>query len=349
MIDIPKIAVTVVIPVRNEEEYIAPCLEGIVKGDFPIENLEVLVVDGLSEDRTREIIDNLSRTYPFIRLMDNPLRTVPHAMNIGIAAARGTTIVRIDAHAKYPGNYISQLLAWMAKLDADNVGGVCVTLPGSNTPEAHAVAAILSHPFGVGDSHFRLGLANAPREVDTVPFGCYKKTIFDRIGNYDEMLTRNQDDELNARLRRHGGRIFLIPEIRVEYYARDTLEKMAKMLYQYGYFKPLVAIKVGKPATLRQFAPPLFAAAVLGFPVLAFAWSPLLWLWVGILALHTTLNLHISRSLASKYGRGTFRHFVKGFFLAHLAYGIGYLKGLRDFAILRKHSKGEARPVTLSR
>src|SRR5712691_635051 len=150
-----------------------------------------------------------------------------------------------------------------------------IPLPTSrgSSPPARALAVGLSHPFGVGNSYFRIGVA-ARRLVDTVPFGCYRRTVFDRIGVFDEELVRNQDDELNARLHKQGGRIMLIPEVVSHYYARGSLGQVARMFYQYGYFKPLAAWKVGQIMTVRQVVPALFVGALAVTGALALVVSP---------------------------------------------------------------------------
>jgi glycosyltransferase involved in cell wall biosynthesis len=337
--------VTVIIPTRNEAKHIAECLTTIIDGTYPHSSMEVLVVDGESDDDTREIIQGFVERHAFVRMLRNPARTVPHAMNIGIREARGEVIARMDAHARYGADYLEQLVVWLQRLAADNVGGVWTTCSASAAPEARAVAIILSHPFGVGSSLFRVGVTT-PIEVDTVPFGCYRREIFSRIGTYDERFVRNQDDELNARLKRAGGRIFLVPDIRIEYVARDSLRKMVRMLYQYGYFKPLIAIKLGRPATVRQLAPPAFTAAVLSLPLLFWYVPWTLWVWVLAVGAHATINLAVSARLARASSWRLFPYLGCGFLLGHLAYGAGYLRGLFDFAILRRQS---VREIPLSR
>jgi glycosyltransferase involved in cell wall biosynthesis len=340
--------VTVIIPTRNEVKHVAECLTSIVDGTYPHPSMEILVVDGESDDGTPEIIQSFAERHAFVRLLRNPARTVPYAMNIGIREARGELIVRMDAHAHYGPDYLKQLVTWMQRLAADNVGGVSTTRPASAAPQARAVAIILSHPLGVGPSLFRVG-ATAPIEVDTVPFGCYRREIFARIGTYDERFVRNQDDELNARLKSAGGRIFLVPEIRIEYVARESLRKMARMLYQYGYFKPLIAIKLGRPATVRQLAPPVFTAAVLGLPLLFWQLPWTLYVWGIAVGAHGTINLVVSASLARANSWRLFPYLICGFLLGHLAYGTGYLRGLFDFAILRRHLTPSLRDIRLSR
>lgn len=309
--------VTVVIPCRNEAASIGGILETIVHGTYPIEHLEVFVVDGGSTDRTREIVEEFSRRYPFIRVLGNPKKNAAAGMNIGIRAGKGEFIVRMDGHAEYPKNYIQQLIGYLASTGADNVGGVLTTHAADSTAAARAVALILSHPFGVGGSSFRIGVSE-PTEVDTVPFGCYRRDVFDRIGLYDERFIRNQDDELNARLKKTGGRIMLLPDIHIGYFARKSLSAMNRMLYQYGYFKPLVAHKLGAPATLRQLAPPIFVITLItALPLLA----------------HTAANVCVSARLAARHGWKLLPYLVAGFLTAHISYGFGYLKGICEIAL----------------
>ena len=153
--------ISVIMPCREEEKYIAKALASILANDYPQDSLEVLVIDGMSIDGTREIVASLARKYPFIKLLDNPKRITPAALNIGITQARGDIIIRVDAHSTYPPNYLSSLVAWQEKAEADNVGGVWRILPGSDTPMARAIAVGLAHPFGVGNAYYRIG-ASAP-------------------------------------------------------------------------------------------------------------------------------------------------------------------------------------------
>ena len=164
-------------PCRNEGNRIRECLESIVRNDYPKDQMEVLVVDGMSDDGTRATVAEYVARHPHIQLRDNAKAITPAALNIGIAEARGSIVIRMDAHVEYPANYISSLVDCLITSGADNVGGVCVTLPGKNTPLAKAIALGLSHPFGVGNSRFRIG-SDVARWVDTVPFGCYRQGCF---------------------------------------------------------------------------------------------------------------------------------------------------------------------------
>src|SRR3989441_866769 len=258
----PRPLVSIVVQCRNEAEYIRPLLDSILATDYPRDRLEVLVVDGMSDDGTRAVIAAYASRHPVIQLLDNPKRTTPHALNLGITRARGAIIMRMDAHAHYPPNYVADLVGWLERTGADYVGGAWVTLPADETPRARAIAAVLAHPFGTGNSRYRLGTHHV-REVDTLPFGCFRRELFQRVGLFDEELVRNQDEEFTFRVLRAGGRILLVPGVVSSYYARRSLGQLGRMLYQYGFFKPAVALKVGRIMTLRQLVPPLFVLSVL--------------------------------------------------------------------------------------
>src|SRR5881296_963541 len=201
--------VSFIMPVRNEEEYIRVSLQSLVDQSYPAGECEIIVVDGRSSDRTREIIEEIREKNPQVLCLDNPAGIVPTAMNIGIRAARGEVIIRADGHNIYPADYTANCVKCLLKTGADNVGGPWLTVPADKSFGATLVAAILSSPFGVGNSKFRTSREEG--FVDTVPFGAFRKAIFDRVGMYNEQLVRNQDNELNARIRSAGGKIYLTP------------------------------------------------------------------------------------------------------------------------------------------
>ena len=327
--------ISVVCPIYNEEKYIAKCIDSILEQDFPHDDMEVLFVDGMSSDRTREIVLEYTEKYKFIRLLDNPHRTSPYAMNIGIENATGDTIFRMDAHAQYPNNYLSELYLKFQELpNAENVGGVCETLPCNDTNEAYAIAEVLSNSFGMGNSYFRTGVSEI-RKVDTVPFGCFHKSLFKRIGLYDTDLDRNQDDELNGRIIRNGGSIYIIPSIKIKYFARDKMGKVRKMFYQYGLYKPLVNKKLGAPATLRQFVPVLFLLGIVLGAVACYFWPTFRWIYLALACLYTLLCISIGIKNAAKLKRTSLAILIPyAFFNTHISYGWGYLRGI--FKILFK-------------
>lgn len=320
--------VSIICPVYNERNFIARCMESILSQDYSLDHLELLLVDGMSTDGTREVIRQYAEKYDFIRLLDNECKTVPHALNLGIKASKGDVIIRIDGHCVYPVDYVSSLVRLLFELQADNVGGALNTLPANDLTVCRAIAIASSHLFGVGNSDFKVGVTQIT-ETDTVPFGCFHRSLFERIGLFDEELIRNQDDEFNARIRKHGGKIYLIPSIVIDYTARNTVKKMSDMYYQYGLFKPLVNKKLGSPATVRQFFPPMFlftlvVGTLLGyFLEMVFAVTLLLFFLYFLIALYVSVQCSVRH-------RDYRLFFVLPyiFFVIHISYGLGYWVGI---------------------
>lgn len=321
--------ISIVCPIYNEEAYIASFIDSILQQDYPQKDMEILLVDGMSADGTRNIIREYMSQYPQIKLVDNPHKTVPYAMNEGIMQAKGDVVIRLDAHAEYPRNYFSELVSQLNKLEgAENVGGVCITLPCDDTSKSIAISECLSNKFGMGNSYFRVG-SNEVKSVDTVPFGCFRRSLFDRIGMYDLELVRNQDDELNGRIIKHGGKIYLLPQLEIKYFARDKVKKVWNMFYQYGLYKPLVNKKLGSPATVRQFVPLLFVIGLfLGF-MLSVVSKSFFWMYLGVLLFYLLIGFSIGFGKARKWKRASVAFWMPAvFFVIHFAYGWGYLCGI---------------------
>lgn len=338
---------TIILPCRNEEGYIAECLQSIMATEYPQELLEILVVDGRSDDRTRATVEQFAARVSNLRLIDNPERVVPAALNLGIREATGDVIIRMDAHVVYPPDYVPRLVEALVESGADNVGGRLVTLPPTPRPVAQAIATALSHPLGVGNSHFRIG-AQRPRWVDTVPFGCYRRDAFARFGMFDEELVRNQDDEFNHRLIRRGGRILLVPDVISFYYARASLRQVARMYYQYGYFKPLAARKIGRIMTIRQLIPAAFVSAVLVSAAAAPFWHPAAVLCASILASYAITLSSVAAPVAAARGLRTAMALVAAFATIHGSYGFGFLRGI-EWLLPRRRRRHGAATVPLSR
>jgi glycosyltransferase involved in cell wall biosynthesis len=305
--------VSIIIPCRNEEKFIGKCLESILNQDYPKEKMEVLVVDGMSEDKTREVISKLKtqNSKLKIRVIDNPKKFTPFAFNIGIKEAKGEIIMLAGAHATYEKDYVSKCVKYLKEYNADNVGGVLKTIPAENTLIAKAIAISLSHPFGVGTSRFRIG-AKEPKEVDTVFGGCYKKEVFEKIGLFNEKLLRSQDMEFNLRLKRVGGKILLFPDIVAYYYPQSNFKNFFWHNFQDGIWA-ILPFKLAKtPFKLRYYIPLFF---VLTFPIS---------IWPYIL-----LSLFFSAQIA--FREKDFRLFFLmpiTFFCRHFGYGLGSIFGL---------------------
>ena len=326
--------VSIICPVFNEEKFIEACIISILEQDYPKEAIEVIFVDGNSTDSTTDIIRRYTKQYSFLKLLNNPERIVPYALNKGLAAATGEVILRLDAHCTYPTNYISELVRYLYQLNADNVGGVWNTQPAKDTPICQAIAFASSHPFGVGGSMHKIG-ASKIMETDTVPFGCYKREIFDKTGPFDTDLVRNQDDEFNGRLLNLGGKIYLIPQVIINYTARDTLCKMRKMYYQYGLYKPLVNKKLGAPATVRQFFPLLFLLGLIIGGIGSAFWPVVQHLYTTVLLLYLFIGIVVGSMGAIRTHQLLLTLLMPYvFFCIHISYGIGYLVGI--FNVLSK-------------
>lgn len=330
------IFISIICPVYNEENYITPFLESIIAQDYSQENMEVFIIDGDSCDNTLNIIKEYCIKFPFLKLLNNHERYQVYAINQGIKASIGEYIIRLDAHAQYPKNYFSSLINFAVKTNGENVGGRCITLAANNSTIAYSIAIAMSHPFGVGNSMFRIGSKNII-ETDTVPFGCFRRSLFNSIGYFDTDLLRNEDDEFNARIIKNGGKIFLNPEIKVIYYARENLSKMAQMFYQYGYFKPLVNIKNKSLITVRQIIPIIFILfLIIGLFISIFSIN-VFYIYLFILSSYLFISSIISLKFAFKQKRFPIFFLLNlTFFTIHLSYACGYFRGLINFYFLKK-------------
>ena len=320
--------ISIICPIYNEEAYIVQCIDSILNQDLT-EPYELLLVDGKSTDQTVEIIQAYLKSYPFIHLLENPKRTAPCAMNMGIAQAQGETVIRIDAHSEYPNDYCSRLVEALRTLpNAENVGGVAVGSNTGNTNTAVAISSVLSHPLGVGNSQFRIG-TNEIKEVDTVPFGCFRKSIFEKVGLYDERLTRNQDIELNNRIRKSGGKIYLLPNLQIKYKTRSTYSALAKNNFENGLWNVLTLYytKNSSALSLRHFIPMFFLLSLI-VPFFLMLVNPIF----GLLSAFTLLVYLISiLGVSVKLNRGKdcgVHHLVFAFITLHFSYGWGSLIGL---------------------
>lgn len=318
--------VSVVVPMRNEELYIAECLRSIVEQDYPKDSLEILVVDGLSDDRSREIVEEFGEKHPLIKLLDNPRRIVPTAMNIGIKEARGEVIIRVDGHCRLAPDYVSQCIRHLKETGAACVGGAIENI--GQTSMAQAISLAMSSLFGVGDAYFRHGQQQKERYVDTLAFGAYKREVFDCIGLFDEELVRNQDYELNYRLRQAGGKILLTPTIKSRYYTRSSLRTLWNQYFQYGFWKARMLRKHPRSVRIRQLVAPLFVLTLLISGALSVVSNLAAWVFALVAASYLSLSLAFSVSIAA---RREWRHLPVlplVFACLHLSWGLGFLYGL---------------------
>lgn len=319
---------SVICPIYNEEKYIAKCIDSILAQDYSKDELEIIFVDGMSKDRTREIVNEYTKQYPFIRLIDNPEKIVPPAMNKGIKAAKGEIIMRLDAHATYEKNYFTVLVNALKELGADNVGAVCKTDVLNKTPKTLAIREVLSNKFGVGNSVFRTGVDKV-MEVDTVPFGCWKREVFDKYGLYDVRLVRNQDIELNKRILRGGGKICIVPNTYCTYLARETYQGLAKNNFGNGKWNILTVFytKQFNSLSIRHFIPLLFVLSLIVPTILSLVYTPFLIISLLSLLAYVSLLGMISLKLSINK-KLNFIYLLTSFLVLHLSYGWGSLMGL---------------------
>jgi glycosyltransferase involved in cell wall biosynthesis len=320
--------VSVICPVYNEEKYMGACIDSVLSQDHSRNDMEILFIDGNSTDNTVKIIKEYITNYPFIKVINNPARIVPVAMNLGIKASNGDIIVRLDAHAIYPVNYISILVDKLIELNADNVGVSCKTDVLNKNPKTLAIREVLSSRFGVGNSIFRLGI-NKTEEVDTVPFGCYRKDVFERFGFFDARLIRNQDIELNKRIKRGGGKIYIISDIYFTYFARETFKEISKNNYANGKWNILTVFytKNIHSLSLRHFIPMLFLLSLV-LPVLPACLNyRFIYVTIISLSMYFLLVIGFSFLLAIKK-RLSFVYLVVSYIVLHVSYGFGSLVGI---------------------
>jgi cellulose synthase/poly-beta-1,6-N-acetylglucosamine synthase-like glycosyltransferase len=318
--------VSFVMPVRNEEEYIRESLQSLVDQSYPASECEIIVVDGRSSDRTREIIAEICEGNPQVSCLDNPAGIVPTAMNIGIRAARGEVIIRADGHNVYPKDYAANCVKYLEQKGADNVGGPWVTVAVDESFSARLVASVLSSPFGVGNSKFRT--SHEEGFVDTVPFGAFRREVFERVGMFNEKLVRNQDNELNARIRKAGGKIYLTPALTTQYHPVKSFWGLVKYAFRTSRWHIFTLRENKDSMGLRHIAPAAFVmllllllpAAFMSVYARAFLTATVgIYLLIGFcFSAHANVRGNLALPLVLPFAA----------FCFHMAYGAGTLFGL---------------------
>jgi succinoglycan biosynthesis protein ExoA len=320
----PSMKVSIVLAVRDEAAFVDNSLAAILGQDYPPEQVELIVVDGMSGDGTREVVRRVAGEHPdrSIRMLDNPARFAPNAFNRGIRAATGDLIIILGGHARVAPDYVRRCVDAHRSTGAECVGGILETL--GQTYVARAIAMAQSSTFGVGGVAFRIGRLRAGR-VDTVAFGCYRRTVFAEIGLFDEELVRNQDDEFNYRLTQAGGVIWLDPAIRAEYYSRASFRRLWSQYYQYGLYKVRVIQKRGAVPSLRHLVPAAFVFALLASVGLAAATGQPRFLMPAVA--YAASN-GLAAMLTSRRSPAVAPLVSVAFATLHLSYGVGFLAGL---------------------
>lgn len=339
--------VSIIIPCRNEEKFIGKCLDSIVVNDYPKDKIEVMVIDGMSTDNTKEIVREYAQKHSFIKLLENPKKIAPVALNMGVKRASGDIIMRMDAHAAYDNkhstseiimgmgahttyekDYISKCVKYLNQYEADNIGGTMITVPKENTVVGRAIAYVLSSPFGTGNSYFRIG-SKKPRWVDTVFGGCYKREVFEKVGLFNENLARSQDMEFNLRLKKAGGKTLLIPDINCYYYAKADLKEFWEHNFDDGVWVTY-PLKFGtRIFSWRHLAPLFFISGLILLTILSFLRPLFMGLLLFVIGLYAGVSIFFSVKIAKK--EKDFRYLFLMpvvFTIRHIAYGLGSIWGL---------------------
>lgn len=320
-------SVSVIMPVFNEEKFIGRVLGAVLEQDYPAGKLEVIVADGMSTDRTADLVRRIGRRFANVRLIHNPGRIVPCGLNLAIAAARGEVIVRMDGHCEYPRDYLRRVVELRRRTAAVNAGGVLVPMGSGFVQES--VAQAYYSPVGLGGAALR-GFSpdgEAVREVDAVHGGCWERERLLTAGGFDETMVRNQDDELSFRLRKASGRIVQSNAIRVKYHVRDSFKKLFLQFAQYGYWKVRVVRKHPHQASVRHFLPGVFALSILVAALAALILKPAMWALAMMLGGYFSALVLASLSQLGNSKLRLLPGVVMALAMMHFGYGLGFLFG----------------------
>lgn len=336
--------VSVVIPCRNEEKYIGKCIESFLKQSYPVELITIIVADGMSTDRTRDIINDIKVEHNNVILLDNIGLSAPKGMNLGIRHTDSEIVIIFGAHAYADENFVLENVKALENKEVGCAGGVITTI--NDSIKGAAIAEAMSCPFGVGNALFRF--AEKESFVDTVAFGAYRRSLLDKVGLFDEELVRNQDDELNFRVEKSGAKILLSPKIKSTYFGRGDFKKLWRQYYQYGFWKVRVIQKHKRPASIRHLIPLMFVLFLSVGGVLSVASSLIRWMYLSILGLYLLLDIVFSAKISFTKNIKYFMYLVVTFPLLHTSYGLGFILGIFNFYIV-KNSKLEEKNKEMSR
>lgn len=318
--------VSIIIPSYNEEGFIGKALQNLAN-QYDASIYEIIVVDGMSADQTREVIKQFTTRHPelTVKVVDNPARNIPSALNLGIAAARGELILRMDAHAVPSPGYVRRCVDLLRSGTAEVIGAPCHVCPGADTLMARAIAVAVSHPFGIGDAKYRLREGKVAQEpVDTVAFGAFKKSLWCELGGYNEKLLTNEDYDFNYRVRARGGQVLLDRLEHCDYFARSTLSELATQYFRYGKWKARMLRLHPRSIRWRHLVAPIFVASIAAMALLGIIWRPA-WLLLSI-ALLVYLASALLFGRQTGYGALRITFLLPIVFLTiHLSWGTSFL------------------------
>lgn len=319
--------VAIIIPTLNEERFIENCLTSVMKQTFPFEEMDVMVVDGGSKDRTREIVQRISEQHPNVRLIDNPGRIQSIAFNIGVKNSNAPYIVRLDAHASYCKEYIETCVKHLKEdPSVGNSGGVWDIQPQRPELVPEASAILNQVKFGIGGASYRVGAAEG--YADEVPFGSYPRKVIDEVGGMREDLARGEDNEFYSRIKKAGYKIYLDPKAVITYYARDTFKGNMKQMYANGLSIGKLLFIDRESVGLRHLVPLAFVISLIGSLILGCIWTPLFGLFGLALGTYLLADIAATISACRKFGWKYLLVLPLLFFLVHVSYGWGTIIGI---------------------
>jgi len=338
-----KMKISVVIPCRNESKHIEECIDAIYSSDGLQEvELNVFVVDGMSDDGTREILQRQMTKYNSLHCIDNKAQTTPNAFNLGINEVNFDYLLIVGARHILSPNYLGLCLKTL--VDNSDIWCVGGQLKYEFTTEkSWIISKAMSTSFGMGIGNFRT--LNKSGFTDTVTSPMYPKHVFEQIGLFDEKLMRNQDDDFNYRLTKAGGKIWFSSEISLKYYVRSTFKQASRQFFQYGYWKVFVNRKHKRITSMRQLIPPFFVLFLLLIPLFIYVSIYSCIISLSLLGFYAGLNLLFS-IIHGELNPGRIIGMVSTYFIIHLSYGFGYLRGILDFIILRRNPSKQQHVLT---
>jgi succinoglycan biosynthesis protein ExoA len=328
---ITKFTVSVIIPCRNERGFIERCLETVFAQTWPADRLEVIVVDGMSDDGTRDILTRLADRHPNLTVVDNPRLTAPTAMNVGLDAAEGEYIVRVDAHAAIPPDYVEVGVRYLE----EHPEVWCVGGPRSRVGEGSVgelIGALSSSIFTTGNTHKRVGRYEGP--TDQVAYPIWRREVFDEIGRFDENMVRNQDDDIDVRVMNAGGIIYQLQSLRATYFVRSNVRKTLFQFYQYAYWKLFVLKKNGRLPDWKAAVPTVFFFTLFALAVVGVLWAPAAYAALALLAVYGLAGVLFAFPVAFKSRLWFFPAVPFLFGALHLVYAWGFLRGFIDAYVL---------------
>jgi glycosyltransferase involved in cell wall biosynthesis len=318
--------ISIIVPMRNEAETIASCLRSLLAQTLSLSEYEIIIVDGMSDDNSAEIVAKVKPAAANLVLLKNPSRIMPAGMNLGLRNSSSPIVVVAGAHTSYPSDFLEKCLMYLGETGADVVGGPLVTTARTAGFAPRMIAAILSSRFGVGNAAFRTGQTEG--WVDTVPYPAYRREVFERCGLYNEHLVRAQDCELHARIRHNGGRIYQTPELKTYYHPVATFQTFWRKAFSDGKWQCFAVAINPQSLSVRRFVPAVMVLLLVGLAIVSVFIPGASILITAVLLLYLVAGFYFASAQGRIPGLLSRISFPFCAFPFHFCYGMGTLAGL---------------------